>query len=1089
MKNSIRTGLLSSVFATSAIALSLSLATPAVAQVTSSNINGQVIGSDSIPVSSASVTIVHVPTGAAKSTVTSSNGVFFASGLAVGGPYTVTVSSSAGNSVKENIYLQPSSNSLTIGLSEALDEIITFGTITAKEDLNGGVGSVFSDAEILGQPSTERDLIATLVRDPLAFSDAEGQLTVAGVNPRFNALAIDGSLQQDDFGLGSSTYATARSPISLDMIESASVLASEYSVTTSGFTGGLVNVVTKSGSNEIDGSLYYYTQDEDYFGNAAFDQFVDKAAFKEEEYGFTLRGPIIKDKLFFAASYDKFESGSGRNFTASDEDDGINPAIYSALNQIVQDNYGYDMGGRPDVVSLPVTSERILGKIDWNINDNHRASFTYQSTEEAGTSGVGQTTFQSAYYDTPTDLKAYTGQLFSDWNDRLSTEFRINFKDYERGQLCRAGDTVGAWTIELEPDDLVGTNLEGYIEDFTSFTGGCDRFRQGNTYADDRLQLFGVANYVLNDHFISVGAEFQEFNLENLFAQRSVGEFRYRSLTDLIDGTADRVRVQLPQSGNRDDILAAWGYNTLALFAQDSWQIRPDFRLDYGLRYETIIQGDEPTNRSFFNERYGFANTVNLDGNDLIMPRVSFEYQPFARTKLTGGVGLFGGGDPKVWTSNAFTPPVFFAQDFDVANTNPAQGTPQSLVDRITSNDANDPGPIDVISPDFETPSDWKASLRLDQTFDANFGGVNLGDDYKLSLQALYSATNKGFRWENLGHTLYDNGVSPDGRTIYADLEDLDINNAIALTNYNDGSSLTLSASLAKDFDNGLGFYASYAYQDVENTVPGGSSRGVSNWRGIIGADRNSPIALTSVYQTEHSFKVNVSYEKDILGDLSTRFNLFGQMYSGQPFYYTFDVNSDNALFGRAGDGESPFDNDLLYVPTITGNAISDPNVVLGSRFDEEGFINYVNERGLQQGQTQKNAFFSNWNQRWDFQIQQELPFFNKAAEKYVGENRLKFVLDIKNIANLLNDEWGTHYDGPRFDTLSTVRADLVSRADVTANGVDGASALEGDSARTTCTTADSCVYRFNSYRERDESYRNLGRSVYEIRAGIRYEF
>ena len=214
------------------------------------------------------------------------------------------------------------------------------GTSSQRLDINRGVGSAFTEDDILNQPATERDLIATLAQDPLAFSSGEGQLSIAGVNPRFNALAIDGSLQGDDFGLSSSTYATARAPISLDAIESASVAASDYSVKSSGFTGGLVNVVTKSGTNEFDGSLYYYRQDEDYYGNSAFDQFVDRAAFKEEEYGVTLGGPIIKDKLWFFAAYDEFESGSSANFTAADETNEVDPAFYDEINQIVQDTYG-----------------------------------------------------------------------------------------------------------------------------------------------------------------------------------------------------------------------------------------------------------------------------------------------------------------------------------------------------------------------------------------------------------------------------------------------------------------------------------------------------------------------------------------------------------------------------------------------------------------------------------------------------------------------------------------------------------------------------------------------------------------------------
>ncbi|WP_273185780.1 TonB-dependent receptor [Hyphomonas adhaerens] len=1088
-------------------AIAISVAGVASAQITSSNLNGQVTDENGAPVAGATVTVTHTPTGTTSTETTSSNGVFFESGLRVGGPYTITAETADGTATQKNIYLQPSSNSLTIQLepqdARTLETVVVMGSTGSRLDLNGGVGSAFTSSDILNQPATERDLIATLVRDPLAFSTGEGIMSVAGMNPRFNALAIDGSIQGDDFGLSSSTYATKRAPISLDAVESASVVASDYSVKSSGFTGGLVNVITKSGTNEFDGSLFYFKQDEDYLGNSAFDQYIEQPAFNEKEYGGTLGGPIIKDKLWFFGSYDKFESGSSANFTQGDIDGNTDPRLYAGLNDIVQTVYGFDMGGRPTVVSQPETSERFLGKIDWQINENHRASFTYQSTEETGVSNVSRTSFQSAYYATPTKLEAYTGQLYSDWTANLSTELRINYKEYSRSQDCNAGSNIGEFSIRLSEADLVGTAFEGYLDDGdantaetrdTTFTGGCDVYRQGNTFDDQRLQLFGAANYTMGDHFITVGGEYQDYKLDNLFAQRSVGQFVFNDIADLQNQTAS-VSILLPDTGIAEDTRAAWGYNTLALFAQDSWQVRHDFRLDYGFRYETIMQDDKPRARSFFQTAYGDSNTENLDGNSLFMPRVSFEYTPFERTKLTGGFGLFAGGDPQVWTSAAFTPPIFF-ESGTFTGVNPSSGTPTALITAVQQNNANDPGPIDIISPNFKTPSDWKASLRLDQRFDLNFDnfGVTLGDDYLVSFQALYAMTNQGFRWENLAQTrlaaTQPLGVAPDGRPIYADLDDLGINNAIQLTNYDQGESLTLTAALSKDYDNGLGFYASYAHQDIEAVTPGSSSRGVSNFRSIIDSDRNNPSAYTSEYQVENAFKLSLSYEKEIFGNLTSRFNLFGQVYSGEPFSYTFDVDRNNALFGRAGDGESPYDNDLLYVPAISGNAISDPNVVLASGFDEAGFIEYGKGHDFAWGKIQdRNADESTWNQRWDFQWEQELPFFNERAAKYVGDNSLKFIVNIKNVANLLNDEWGTQYNGPSYDTLNIVSADIVSAADVAAFGVDGAAALTGDAPRTTCLAAGDCVYRFNDFDADPSSSRSLTQSTYEIRIGLRYQF
>ncbi|MEP3073995.1 MAG: TonB-dependent receptor, partial [Maricaulis sp.] len=428
----------------SAATFALLAAAPAAvyAQETAASLRGTVVDADGAPVSGATVTIVHAQSGTASTTTTGSTGAFFQSGLRVGGPYTITVSApSFEGEALSDLYLRPGSQApLSIALNPTTtDVIVVTGLAVNTLDLNNGVGSSYSASDIANQPATSRDVLRTLARDPLAIVGGGGSLSVAGSNPRFNGLAIDGSLQQDDFGLGSSTYATARSPINLDAIESASVAASDYSVTVGNFVGGLVNVVTRSGTNEFDGSAFYYRQDEDFIGNASNGAFVDQPPFTEEEYGVTLGGPIIEDRLFFFVSYDKFESGSSSNFTVSDAQNGVDPAFFTALADMVQTATGYDMGDRPLTVATPVLSERYLAKLDWNINDDHRLSFTYQQTEEGGTSNVSSNNFSTAWYDTPTELTAYTVQLFSDWTPNLSTTLRANFKDYMRGQDCRAG--------------------------------------------------------------------------------------------------------------------------------------------------------------------------------------------------------------------------------------------------------------------------------------------------------------------------------------------------------------------------------------------------------------------------------------------------------------------------------------------------------------------------------------------------------------------------------------------------------------------------------------------------------------------------
>jgi len=839
-----------------AMFLSMALISVASAQTTSSNARGTIVGADGTPIANATVIITHEPSSSVRTATTGANGHFFQPGLRVGGPYNIAVTASGFRGTRvDEIYLstgtQPPLNLTLESAADTIEEIVVFATAVPIRDLNNGVGSAYTAEDIVNSTGGVRDVIRTILQDPLAQSSGEGHLSVAGVNPRFNGLAIDGSLQQDDFGLGSNTYATERSPINLDAVESVSLVSSDYDVTTSGFTGGLVNLTTKSGTNEWNGSAFYYWQDEGMFGTKYDGGTFDPGPVDEIEQGITIGGPIVKDKLFFFASYDEFEAASSVSFANQDEDNGIQPGFFDELASIIESGTGYNPGGRPQTASIPKTSERALLKLDWNINDLHRASFTYQSTEETGSS-VGSLEFESAWYDIPLELEVYTFQLFSDWNDNLSTTLRANFKDFSRGQICRAGPGVGHIEVEnLDIASVAGTALEGLLteDDLGDIIAGCDRFRHANEFNDERLQIMAKADYFVGNHVVSAGLEFEDFSLFNLFISGGArGRFQYDSLADLMIGTAD-VNYQNDTSNDFNNAAASWGYEKLTLFIQDTIQISPTFELGLGIRYETFDQSDKPAFSQTIMDTYGVDTSNNLDGLDLVLPRVSFRWDLADRTTLSGGFGLFSGGDPKVWTSNAFQLPTVFTSG-QFLNTDPTV-IPQQLLDNVAS---GTPLPIDLISSGFDIPSDWKASLRLEQDFN-----IGSSEGYVFTAQYLYTQTKNGFLWTNLAQTELSTGVAPDGRVIYADLQDLGVDNLVQLGNYSAGKSHIFAVGLGKRYDNGLDFNFSYAFQDVEGVTEGTSSRGISNWRGIIGDDRNNPGAKISPYQIEHSFKLNLA--------------------------------------------------------------------------------------------------------------------------------------------------------------------------------------------------------------------------------------
>jgi outer membrane receptor for ferrienterochelin and colicin len=1058
--------------------LIFAFASVATAQQVNSEVRGSVTDENGAPISDAAVVITHVPSGSRRESTTSAGGGFFQTGLRVGGPYTITVSADGyRDALYEEVNLAPGSQrpfEITLEtISAEIEELIVTAEAAPIQDLDNAIGSAFAADDIINMPAADRDVIRTLLRDPFAQSNGDtGNLSVAGINPRFNGLAIDGSLQQDDFGLGDSTYATSRSPVNLDAVESASVVAAEYDVGTSNFTGGLVNLTIKSGTNEFSGNAYYDTVQDDYIGDKFDgDQEFDPGSVDDKEYGFTLGGPIIKDRLFFFVSYDEFESAQQEDFRFDDQNDGIEDGFFEALRQVILDSTGYDPGSRPGTASTPQTSERALAKIDWNITDRHRASFTYQDTQEQSTFGVNNTAFEGSWYDAPVDLKAYTVQLYSDWNDALSTTFRANLKEFERGQNCRAGSGVGMIDIDdLTPDDLVGTPLEGLLTgDAVDIDAGCDRFRHANEYNDERLQVLAKADYFVGRHVITGGFEYEDFSLFNKFVPSSLGRFRYFDY-DQLAGNTPRVEYTNATSNNSDDAAASWGYEKWSLFVQDSIQLTPTFELSLGLRYETFSQSDTPVFSQQILDTYGIRSDASLDGKDLILPRLSFRWDLGDRTTLTGGLGRFSGGNPQVWVSNAFQTPTVFARVDDYANADPTQVPPELQAEVALGT----PVPIDVIAEDFNIPSDWKASLRIEHEF---------FDGYVATAQYLYTQVEDGFLWRNRAQLdlagALPTGVAPDGRPIYADLDDLEIDNLTELGNFSDGQNHVFALGLAKRYDNGFNFNFSYAYQDIEAVTEGTSSRGISNWRGIAAIDRNNPDARTSPYQVEHAFKLNLGWEKDFFntGRSFTRIDLFMQRLSGDAYGHTFNVSGDNALFGRAGNGENPFDNNPLYIPGRAGDA----NVVYASGFAVDEFLNYV---GADDSGRIENMYSrsSAWNTLADLRIQQQIPLF--------GDNlRAALYLSIDNVLNLLNSDWGVLKTGPGFGQNAVVTADLVTAADVAANGVDGATALLGDAPRTNCATPGACLYRYNSFNDRSINNASASRSVYRVRFGIRIDF
>lgn len=1008
-----------------AVAMSIGVANTAFAQTTTSSIRGDVATEAGSIMQGATVTITHVPSGTVSTATTNASGVFSSRGLRVGGPYNITISGDGFTTVEvNNVYLSLDQTfQLPVTVEEKdVERVVVTGTRAAAGFSNEGLSTSLG-LEALGEiASIDRDITDAAELDPFAAVNVQSggakELTIAGANNRFNSLTIDGVALNDRFGLNANGYPTQRSPISYDAIESLSIQTAPFDVEYNGFTGGTINAVTKSGTNEFKGSVGYYYTDDGMIGDENNDDTFN-FTFEEETFAATLGGPLIKDKLFFFVAYDKYEeiaplqdgpAGSG----ALNEAAGITADDVAEVASIVSSVWGFDVGG---FNKSPAEDEKVLANIDWNINQDHRAKFTYISTEGNTIREQRGNNFtlprgevlgaSSAWYDRSEKIESFIGHVFSDWTADFSTEFKIASTTQETGQNSLNGaefPNFGVFIREFEGDDY-----------FLSI--GPDRFRHGNELDQEFMNYKFKAEYVLGDHILKAGYEREEVDVDNLFAQNSEGSYYFASLDDLRNAIASEVSYNNAVTNNENDLRAKWGYNYNAIYIQDSWDVNGDLIIDAGLRYDWYeSEGSIRENQNFVN-RYGYSNANDIDGLDVLLPRVSFKWTPTLDTTIRGGLGRFSGGSPGVWISNSYSNDGVisdgtFAEGTIAVPTTPDSATgqyiPQDLLNQL-ANEAPD-GSVNALSPDFEIPTTIKLSLGVAHETDI----PGLGEEWLLSADFLYNKLENASYW-------YDQrcenpvGTAPDGRGVYDCGSDLDGDGrrdpeAIVVGSVDDGDSMLFAVSATKFWDTKYGefdIFTSYTHADVEDVGYGTSSTATSNYSDFAAYDRQSPRAGTSNYQTEHLFKIRFNWSKELIEGYETKVSIFGTRRSGQPYSYTFSENNNCVLDVGGGRCARESRNDdaghLLYVPSGPSDPLFAATSFGGDAAEQQAFFDYINSSELAQyagGIAPRNGDNSAWSTIVDVRLQQELPAFHK-------DHRFRLFLDIENFGNLLNSDWG----------------------------------------------------------------------------------
>jgi hypothetical protein len=1021
------------------IALASVATSPAYAQDTTSSVRGSVTG-DGAPLAGASVIVTHVPSGTVSRTSTGADGTFLTSGLRIGGPYSIKISAEgyADAEVTDTFLNAGETFRLPINLEGAGEAIIvTAASVSGAGSQSQGPASAFNRNDIEGVASVSRDIRDVVRRDAFATMDLSNSraVSIAGQNPRFNRFSVDGVQFSDDFGLNNGGLPTGRGPVPLDAVGQISVKVAPYDITTGDLQGGAIDVVLLSGTNEFHGTGFFSFSSDGLTGNRTGSRNIN-LDFESRVFGATVRGPIIKDKLFFMVSGERTRETTpinngpqGMGFANSVP--GVTQALLDQVANITDSVYSYDAGGT--VSSATEKDDKLVAKLDANISETQRASLTYIYNEGTNYIQNGRDTnfltgteisstrpqygFSSNDYLLTEKVHSGVFQLNSDWSDSFSTEARVAYRKYDRGQVPTQGANFSQFSVCTDPTSQVTPGSDSTAINCSTGTPviniGPNPSRQFNSLSSENLSGQFIAELNKNGHRVRLLAGFEHVKTFNAFLQDALGSYYFDSLADYQARRASLVRYQTAKSLNLDDAAARFKYTMFTFGIMDDWQVNPDLTVTAGVRWDVYrMRSPVPLNPNFVN-RLGYANTSTLGGRGILQPRLGFDWRVSDRLSVRGGGGLFAGGSPDVWISNSYSNTGFLTSNVtiqrnaaggvtggaasglvDVTGTDVAQAVKDAITNASTSANAL----TAAVDPNLRLPSQWKLSLSAD--YSADLGP--LGDGWNLGADVLYSRVKDQLIVVN-GRLRPTGAFTPDGRPKYVSVVGPTDNNAdLILTNGDQGRGIVWDVRIDKRFQNGISFGGSYTWQDVKELNPLTSSTPTSNYGNAFYADPNYPAYGTSNDQIKWQFKYYAGFEHEFYEDYKTRIQLFGETRGGRPFSYTMnDISASGGVSQIFGLSRTSARH-LLYVPDVSSQT-ADPKVIYDSTATYNTLANLVNNSPLKgyQGQiAPKNIGRSPKFTRIDLHLEQEIPTF-------VGRSRITLFGDIENLPNLLNRKWG----------------------------------------------------------------------------------
>ena len=1042
-----------------AVFAAMLMSVAAFAQVTTSALSGLAVDTNGEPVIGVAVIATHTPSGTVYGVTTNEVGRYTINGMRSGGPYTVEFSCLGYQTVTYTDVVLQLAETYSLGTtlnedSEMLSEAMVIGAAASKFSAQKmGSATNISGNEIASLPTVSRSITDVTRLSPYGGNG----MSFAGQDGRTANFTVDGANFNNNFGL-SDGLPGGGSPISIDAIEEMQVVISPYDVRQTNFIGGGVNAITKSGTNQFKGSAYIYHRNENLRGDTVDGEMISGARQKDRNtnYGFTLGGPIIKNKLFFFvnAEYAKIPTIVNR-WRASedgvmDADNYISRTTLADLKKVsefVKREYGYDTGSWTDYPANE-SNLKLLARVDWNINDNHKLAVRYNYTLNRGWNNTNGSSMdggsRSGYSRLSQYGMAYANSMYSmdnivstvslDLNSRLSDNLSNQFlATYSKLDDIRGTNSEDMPFVDIRKDD--GSAVLPYI------ALGYELFTWNNGVHNTHISIKDDLTYYAGNHKITGGVNYEYQMADNAYMRNGTGYYRYKSLEDFMTGAAPEV-VCLTYGYDGEAVPAARvRFHKAGIYAQDEWNATENFKLTYGLRLDGLFFDNQDLMRN--NEIYNLTYVV--DGKErhidtgkwpssaiTASPRVGFSWDVLGNNslKVRGGTGLFSGRLPLVFFTNMPTNSGMVQYQAKLGETQTiipgytgafiekggknyydmnefaggllkreellAKLTSLGFPNTISPEDGTVPSEISAVDPKFKMPQVWKTSLAIDYNFPTSF-------PFSISAEGIFNKTINGVIIRDWSVNPVDgfarfNGV--DNRPIFQNFKQTyekngkvsNLPNAYVLENTNKGYGYSGTFTMNMRPVEGLSLMAAYTHTASKELtgMPGSNASSVLNYMGTIYGP-NDPGLHNSQYVTPDRFVASLTHS-DRSGN---HYSFIYETWRGGYNYTYMTANDMN------GDG---YNYDLIYIPT--DQQVADREFRFVSADDEKRFMDYVHADSYlskNQGKyAEAYSVYSPWVHRLDFSYKHD--FKVKTGN---STNTLQLSLDVKNILNIFNSSWG----------------------------------------------------------------------------------